>query len=281
MELLQLKYFCDAAQTENFSKTARKYLVPTSNISQSIKRLEKELECELFDHKKNKIALNDEGKQFYASVSQALLLLDAAKAHVLEKGEQLQGDIRLACMSNRGKVTNAIEAFLKQHPQVNFIIQHSLSKDQDLDVIISDIHPAEYSEKLLLVDEQISVAMNKKHPLASKPLLTVAELEHERFITMPPNSSLHKITMDACAEADFIPNVVIQIDDPFYLRRYIEMGLGIAFVPSLSWNGLFPPNIVLKKAESIRRKTYAFLPKRKYVKHSVEVFLQFLKDEMK
>ncbi|MBR2431832.1 MAG: LysR family transcriptional regulator, partial [Clostridia bacterium] len=42
MELLQLKYFCDAAETQNFSKTAKKYLVPTSNISQSIKRLEKE-----------------------------------------------------------------------------------------------------------------------------------------------------------------------------------------------------------------------------------------------
>ena len=55
MELLQLKYFCDAAETENFSKTAEKYLVPTSNISQSIKRLEKELDTELFEHRANRI----------------------------------------------------------------------------------------------------------------------------------------------------------------------------------------------------------------------------------
>ena len=57
MELLQLKYFCNAAETENLSKTAKKYLVPTSNISQSIKRLEKELGCELFEHSTNKITL--------------------------------------------------------------------------------------------------------------------------------------------------------------------------------------------------------------------------------
>jgi chromosome segregation protein len=44
MEILQLKYFCDAVQTQNFSKTAKKFLVPPSNISQTIKRLEKELE---------------------------------------------------------------------------------------------------------------------------------------------------------------------------------------------------------------------------------------------
>ena len=40
MELLQLKYFCDAAKEENLSKTARKFHVPTSNISNAIKRLE-------------------------------------------------------------------------------------------------------------------------------------------------------------------------------------------------------------------------------------------------
>ena len=44
MELLQHKYFCDAAETEKFSRTAEKFLVPISNISQSVKRLEKELE---------------------------------------------------------------------------------------------------------------------------------------------------------------------------------------------------------------------------------------------
>ena len=43
MELLQLKYFRDAAETENFSATAKNFGVPASDISQSIKRLEKEL----------------------------------------------------------------------------------------------------------------------------------------------------------------------------------------------------------------------------------------------
>jgi len=51
MELLQLTYFCDAAVTQNFSKTAQKYNVPPSNISQSIKRLERELSAPLFDRR--------------------------------------------------------------------------------------------------------------------------------------------------------------------------------------------------------------------------------------
>ena len=50
MEILQLKYFCDSAVTGNFSATAKKFMVPPSAVSQSIKRLENELGTTLFEH---------------------------------------------------------------------------------------------------------------------------------------------------------------------------------------------------------------------------------------
>jgi DNA-binding transcriptional LysR family regulator len=278
MEFLQLKYFCDAAETENFSKTAKKYLVPTSNISQSIKRLEKELGCELFEHGRNKITLNSTGKQFYLSVSKALLLLESAKECAARKDE-LKGDIHLICMTNRRLVTSAIEAVIQRYPKINFIIHHNVTQNQEYDVLISDICPSEYLEKILLVNEDICIAMNKNHPLAGESDLNLKELENERFISMTSNSSLYRITVNTCAEAGFFPNIAIQTDDPFYLRKYIEMELGIAIVPEYSWRGLFDEKILLKKVGSTQRKTYAFLPKRKLIKRSVELFLQVLKDK--
>ena len=71
MEILQLKYFCDAVQTQNFSKTAKKFLVPPSNISQTIKRLEKELETPLFERHINRIKVNDAGLYFYKNAKTA------------------------------------------------------------------------------------------------------------------------------------------------------------------------------------------------------------------
>ena len=250
-------------------------MVPTSSVSQSIKRLESELGCELFEHHTNKISLNSVGKQFYDSVSQALVLLESAKECTCEAGE-IKGDIHMICMSNRRLVTSAIEAMIQKYPQVNFIIHHSADADQEYDIFISDICPYEYREKILIVDEDICIAMNKKHPLAYKSDLSISALENERFITMTPNSSLYKITVDACSDAGFSPNIAIQTDDPFYLRKYIEMGLGIAFVPENSWKGLFDDKILLKKVGNVQRKTYAFLPKRKHTKRSVEMFLHIL-----
>lgn len=280
MELLQLKYFCDAAQSENFSKTAKKFLVPTSNISQSIKRLERELGKELFEHKANKIRLNNDGKEFYSSVSKALSLLEEGITCLLDKGEELYGDIKLLCLSNRRIVTRAVELFARKHSDVNFVIHHNVEENSDYDVIISDICPYEYSEKILLLDEEIAISVNERHFLAGKNRVSVSDLENERFITMTMGSSLQRITVNACAEAGFVPNITIQTDDPYYLRKYVEMGLGVAFVPTVSWQGLFSEKAVLKKIENMRRRTYAFLPKNKYVNRAVKMFLEMLTNEI-
>ena len=63
MELLQLKYFYESANTESFTKTAQRHLIPVSSVSASIKRLEKELGCKLFDRTSNRIKLNQNGKR--------------------------------------------------------------------------------------------------------------------------------------------------------------------------------------------------------------------------
>ena len=64
MEFLQLKYFYESAKNQSFAKTAEKHMVPTTSVSASVKRLEKELGCPLFDRYANKIKLNREGERF-------------------------------------------------------------------------------------------------------------------------------------------------------------------------------------------------------------------------
>ena len=62
MELLQLRYFFESAQSGSFSKTAKKYMVPLTSVSASIRRLEQELGCPLFVRHPNCVSLNEKGK---------------------------------------------------------------------------------------------------------------------------------------------------------------------------------------------------------------------------
>ena len=82
MELLQLRYFKDAAELENFSMVAKKNMVPQPSISKTIGKLEDELGVLLFDRQGKRIVLNDNGKFFYEKVSTALNNIDSGIEHL-------------------------------------------------------------------------------------------------------------------------------------------------------------------------------------------------------
>ena len=270
MELLQLKYFCDTAKTQNLSETARKYNVPPSNISRAIKRLEEELECEFFDHLANKIFLNEQGEIFYEKISSALMLIDNAKVMIKENSNDLSGEINLCCRSNRAIAIEAMEEFIKDYPNVKFKIFFGRTHTDDTDILISCAPPLEFKENTLMLEEDLLIAMHKDNPLSIKENLTLSDLKNEKFII-----GLASQTDEACKNAGFVPNISFESNDPAYVRKYIEMGLGVAFIPSVSWRNLFSDNIVLRNV-GVKRKTYACIPQNKYMKKSVAIFLEYL-----
>lgn len=275
MELLQLTYFCDAALTENFSKTAEKYKVPPSNISQSIKRLEKELSATLFDRRANRVVLNDRGRAFYDQVRQALDLLDSARAAAA--GHPADGRLRLAIHVNRRIVMKAVERFQGDWPAVDIFTTHGLSGEQEADLVVSDRVielPGFLREKLYR--EEIALA-------ARKGMLPPGEVEAQvlrdkPFITMGPGNSVHSLTEGICRELGFAPRIALQSEDPFYIRKCVELGLGIAVVPTFSWRGQFSDQVELHPMGNHSREV--FLYRRAGGTACLEAFCRVLRQEI-
>ena len=278
MELVQLTYFCTAAELESFSKTARKFNVPASNISQSIHRLEEELSAKLFDRSANRIALNGLGKQFYENAKEALKLLDDAKSKIND--DEISGEIRILVETNRRIVTKAVELFLTKYKNVSFFINNSIDRNiENYDLIVTDrIISQNYLKNVPIIVDDILLAVEKSNPLSCKEKISVKDLENEKFITMNSKTGIYKITNEICSSEGFSPNIVIQSDDPYYIRKYIEMGLGVSFFPSVSWQGLFSDNVVCRKIVDKKRNTYAYFDTRRYLSKAVKVFLNVLKN---
>jgi len=277
MDLLQLRYFCDAAECENFSHTAGKYSVPTSNISQTVKRLEKELGVKLFDRSANKIVLNTYGKSFYLKVKNALEMMDDAKREIMDFDENQTKEIRLKVCTNRRIVTVAIERFKEKYPDVNFYLSHHYKDDGEFDLVISDILPLDNNKtKELLVTEKIMVALREDNPLCRVKKADLSMFKNERFISMPEDSSLYRLTEEICMCHGFKPNIAIKSDDPYYVRRYAELGLGVMFVPSFSWQGQFSKEICFMDICDCTRDTYVFYNSQKYIPKVVKEFKNIL-----
>ncbi len=276
MNLLQLKYFCHAAKTENFSKTAQHFLVPPSNISQTVKRLERELGVSLFDRENNKLTLNSSGREFYEKISTALNMIDDAVFELSEVTGEMKGKIRLLVSTNRRIVTAAIERFKIAYPRVSFLIDH-IGKEREYDVIISDdLSLCRGYTATPIITEQILLAISSENPLSRLEFVTAGELEKEKFVMMNEDSSLSHISLDICHRLGFEPNIAIRIDDPYYLRKYVELNLGVALVPSVSWKNQFDSSIIFKSLGDFTRTTYAFVKKDRYLSASVKAFLDEL-----
>ena len=126
MELLQLKYFLESARSQSFSKTAEKYMVPTTSVSASVKRLEKELGCHLFDRFANKIKLNRRGEKFLESIDTVFEELNRAVVGV--SGEYADTrEIKMLVRAMREDITDYIIEFRKKYPYIAFILPRTFS----------------------------------------------------------------------------------------------------------------------------------------------------------
>ena len=88
--------------------------------------------------------------------------------------------------------------------------------------------------------------------------------------------SLYRITNKICNDSGFKPKIAIQSDDPYYMRKYVELGMGVAIVPSISWRGLFSDDVMLKSLGGIKRETYIYSDPEKYMPSVVRLFLDEL-----
>ena len=279
MELLQLTYFCNAAQTENFSRTAENFSVPPSDISQSVKRLEKELGAELFVRHANSIKLNEKGRSFYEKAVKALSLIDDAKAEISDVGER--GVLNICINTNRRIIMQTIEKFRHKYPEVDIYTKNGADYTAEkFDLIIDNEYPESSNYKVTkLMRENISLALKRDDPLATMDTLDIKALASRPFVTMPQSQSLFKLTLEICHSLGFTPHIAVQSDDPFYVRKCVELGLGVAFVPEVSWRGQISENICLIRIAGCVRDTYLFFDKTRYMHKSALEFQKMLIDE--
>ena len=276
MEFLQLLYFCSAAETENFAQTAKTYGVPATSISQSVRRLEKELDVTLFDRVANGVKLNERGKMFYVNAKSSLDMLNDAKKKVKE--EEIEGMINVLVEANRYLVNEVIFAFCKEHKNVKFNIDYERKGNiNKYDLMITDNQRYTESNQITrLVSEDIVLALNKNHPLATKEKIEIVDLKNEDFIIYNEDCAMFTLIRQICRMGDFDPKIKIRIDDPYGLAQCVEEGLGIAMIPRVAYKDLFSDNVVLREFVDKKRSTVICYSRKKYMSKSTKLFMELL-----
>lgn len=277
MELLQLRYFYESARTESFAKTAEKYMVPTTSVSASVKRLESELGCQLFDRTANRITLNPNGKRLQQSLCAAFAEIDSAVDALCTPDADTR-EIRMLVRAVRSNITERIITYNRKHPHIAFATSFDFNERdfEKYDIIIDqkcDAYPRMESFELCSMRLRFKAAAG--HPLARKKH-TLRELCNQKFISWGEQSNMHQILMDACRGAGFSPTIAVTTNDKACYDRLIAAGVGIGIARE---DGGATDGTYLDISDFDERYTvYAYYKSHAYY-GNVKHFIDFLKAE--
>lgn len=228
MELLQLRYFYESAKNGSFAKTAEKYIVPATSVSASVRRLEKELGCSLFDRSCNRIQLNDNGRKLLQSLNVIFHELDQTVDFLTAASTDTR-EIKMLVKAMRMEITKYIIEYKTRHPHIAFktVFNFEEQNYENYDIIIDD-ETAIYDsfERINLFETRLRLRVSKNSSLCHQKL-TLKQLSGHPFVSIGENNGMHKILLNACQRAGFIPNIVVSSNDLQCNRKFVEAGVGI------------------------------------------------------
>jgi LysR family cys regulon transcriptional activator len=246
MTLLQLKILREIErQSLNISAAAKALNTTQPGVSRQIQLLERELGVTLLVRKYNRIIdLSPVGRTIL-DVAKSILN-QAANIEILAN-ETLGRSGRLVIATTqlhaRYTLLQPFKALQKKYPQVKMLLFQAeaddipgLVSEHEADIGVKTVYEQNSSRKGVLflqgdVVRRIAI-MPRKHPLAGKKRLTVADLASHPLVGYNPGSTAGDVIARAFKQSGVVPNVIVQANDSVVIKAYVSEGLGIGIVPA-------------------------------------------------
>lgn len=284
MDIHSLIYFKKVAELQHITRAAEELHVAQPSLSRTIGRMEDELGVQLFERSGKNIFLNEYGGIVLRHTNRILQEIKDIHREIADVSEGADRTVSVSLYSASKLFPNLVMAFKRKHPGIRLqIIQENLNKNpsEECDITLySTMQPDIRENSVTLFVEDIMLALPKSNPLSQRSSLNLSEVANEEFICLQRGKSLRTITDIYCKIAGFEPSVVLESDSPETVRELIRAGIGISFIPSITWQGMETKDLVLVPIESPQCKRYIHLSWRAtgYFSPAAVLFRDFLQE---
>lgn len=288
MNLQQLRYLCAVVETKfNVSKAAERLFTSQPGISKQIQLLEVELGVMILIRKGNRIiGLTPPGQEVYA-VAQRML----SDARNLKKiGEEFsaknEGSLVVATTHlHAGYVLpKIIKKFSELYPQVSVSLRQSDPLQVahwicsgEADIGISATFEGSPEDLILFPYSKIerSILVPKSHPLAHQKKISIETLAQYPIICLDSNFAGGSGIKEVFENHHLKPNFVLSATDTDVIKTYVEIGHGIAIVPSISYDKSRDSQLITLNASDLFPSIPIYIQVRrgKYLRHFMEDFI--------
>ena len=238
------KVFYDVAKYGSFSKTAEFTYTTQSAISKSIKKLEDELETQLFYRNNNGIELTEKGREllFYVEKSYGNLL--TAERIMLEAENLERGKLNIGLPSHIASFFffDKIVDFHNRYPNIEITLLSGSTKqllesiDKHIIDFIIDTAPINTNNKDLNIVKLSTVnykfVCNRDNYDDYKDIKSIKELEEIPLVLPVTGTSNRKALDEVLLKNNVNPKRVINIHTSEVILNAVKNNLGIGFIIS-------------------------------------------------
>jgi len=250
MTLTELKYIVAVARERHFGRAAEACFVSQPTLSVAIKKLEDELNVQIFERGTSEVSVTPIGEQIVTQAQRVLEQTLSIKEIAKQGKDPLVGPLRLGVIYTIGPylLPTLVKQMIKRVPQMPLMLQENytlklieLLKQGEIDVAIMALP---FPETGLMVrplyDEPFVVALPAGHAWESRKKIDASDLKQETMLLLGTGHCFRDHVLGVCPELMRFSQTADGIQKTFEgssletIRHMVASGVGITVLPRMS-----------------------------------------------
>jgi DNA-binding transcriptional LysR family regulator len=242
----EMNIFLTAAETENFSETARQLHMTQPAVSMQIQSLEQRLGVTLFERAGRRIQLSEAGEALLPMardlVSMSLRIEEAIKS----LGGSVVGHLKIGCSTTAGKyiLPQLVARFRHMHPRVHVTV-HTKGRDQVINMlcdglthisVVSSLVNCRDAEFQPFFTDRVVLAVPADHAWAKRSSVKPQELCEVDFILRAEPAGTRQVMIEGLLDHGIHMddlNIVMELGNAEAIEMVVEEGIGVSFISRL------------------------------------------------
>ena len=291
MEFSQLETFLVVAAERSFSRAAERLFRTQPAISIALRKLEEEVGAPLFDRSKKMPELTAAGQQLLSYAQRLLSLRQEAQESLQALTRLRSGRVSIGANESTSLylLPQLILDYRQRYPDIKIEVVLSLSErlpreltERNLDCGILSYRPTNPELAMFpILHDELTLVLPPQHRLARARNVSISDLAHEHFIAHNVKSPARTKVIEAFQRHNTPLNISIELATMETIKRFVEMELGVGFVPRLCvQREIEEGKLVAKPVRGFRhRRTILVIYHRQKVhSHAAQAFLDMARD---
>lgn len=250
MTLTELKYIVAVARERHFGRAAEACFVSQPTLSVAIKKLEDELNVQIFERGTSEVSVTPIGEQIVTQAQRVLEQTLAIKEIAKQGKDPLVGPLRLGVIYTIGPylLPTLVKQMIRRVPQMPLMLQENftlklieLLKQGEIDVAIMALPFPETGLMLRpLYDEPFVVALPSGHAWETRAKIDPGDLKQETMLLLGSGHCFRDHVLGVCPELMRFSQNADGIQKTFEgssletIRHMVASGVGITVLPRMS-----------------------------------------------